>query len=122
MEKACKNCKNGEKLFAGNVFCKTLGIYTNDSFNCSCFFELEKSEKGNTKQIVNQILIALQEAKEKHPDWPKDLPHQLLIMGEESGEAQKAALHIIEGKGTYNELKEELYQTAAMCIRILENL
>jgi hypothetical protein len=34
----------------------------------------------------------------------------------------KAALQIIEKKGTLEELKEEIYQTGAMCIRMAENL
>lgn len=69
-----------------------------------------------------EILSELEKAEEKHPDFPKDIIHQVAIMIEESGEAMRAALqHVYEG-GSKEELRLELKQTGAMCIRCLENI
>lgn len=73
-------------------------------------------------KIVSEILIELNKAEEKHPNWPKDILHQIAIVNEESGEATRAALQFTYENGTKEELKEELIQTAAMCVRMLKNL
>jgi NTP pyrophosphatase (non-canonical NTP hydrolase) len=119
MEKICKNCLSctGFKTVDNEYSCNILkGV--NPFQICKNF----KPKKPDRKQIINQFLIELQKAEEKHPNWPKELTHQALILAEEAGEIAKAALHIIEGKGTLEELKEEIYQTGAMCIRLAENL
>jgi NTP pyrophosphatase (non-canonical NTP hydrolase) len=61
-------------------------------------------------------------AKELHPKYPKDIFWQLAIMSEEAGEVAKAVNDYVDGKTSLSHVKEELYQTAAMCIRMLENL
>ena len=72
--------------------------------------------------IVMEIISELIDAKAKHPDWPTDLIHQIAIMSEESGEAVRAALnHVYHGEDI-SELRKELIQTAAMCIRCLEQM
>jgi NTP pyrophosphatase (non-canonical NTP hydrolase) len=64
----------------------------------------------------------LQRAKRIHPKYPKDMLEQLAIMQEEAGEVTKAVLHYVDGCGPIEDVKMELKQTAAMCMRMLENL
>ena len=70
----------------------------------------------------NAIEDELQKAIKKHPDWPIDIFRQLAIMQEEAGEVTKAVLHYVYEDGTIKKVKEELIQTAAMCIRMLDDL
>lgn len=65
---------------------------------------------------VNDYLI---EATKKHPDFPKNVVEMVSIMAEEAGEAIRAANNYQHEKGQLDEVKTELYQTAAMCIRCL---
>lgn len=76
----------------------------------------------NRKEIINNILIRLQEAEAKHPAFPVDMIHQVSVMNEEAGEAIRAALQHEYELGTREAVILELEQTAAMCIRVLENL
>ena len=70
-------------------------------------------------QLINN---ELQKAKAKHPDWPKNMFEQVTIISEEAGEIAKAVLHFKREDGTLQDVKDELAQTAAMCIRMLEHL
>ena len=68
------------------------------------------------------VIAELRSAEAKYPAWPTDLIHQVAIMQEESGEAIRAALnHVYHGE-PLQELRGELVQTAAMCLRCLKNL
>lgn len=58
-------------------------------------------------------------AQKKHPDFPADMFRQLAIMQEEAGEVTKAVLHYHYEGGSLEHIKEELVQTAAMCMRML---
>lgn len=78
--------------------------------------ELERLRKYSV------IEAALVFAKLKHQDYPKDIFKQLAIMQEEAGEVTKAVLDYTDGKCSLNDVREELFQTAAMCMRMLENL
>jgi len=71
---------------------------------------------------MESISNELTKAIEQHPNWPDDILHAMAIINEESGEATRAALHIYYENGRVEDLKQELIQTAAMCIRMLDNL
>lgn len=72
--------------------------------------------------MIHLIQEELEKAEAKHPDWPCDIIHQVSIMNEEAGEAIRAALQFEYESGKIDEVKKELIQTAAMCLRILNNL
>lgn len=78
--------------------------------------ELERLQK------YNEVDTELKRAKKKHPNYPKDMFRQLAILTEESGEVSKAVLHYHYENGSIDDVKQELIQTAAMCMRMLENL
>jgi hypothetical protein len=72
--------------------------------------------------IYDDIKKELYDAKIKYPDWPKDKIHQVAIMAEESGESVRAMLnHVYHGEDI-KKVREELIQTAAMCIRCIEDI
>ena len=73
-------------------------------------------------EIIGEVLDELLRAETKYPDWPADLIHQVAIMQEESGEAIRAALnHVYHGE-PIEDVRAELVQTAAMCLRCLKNM
>ncbi len=72
--------------------------------------------------IIPDILDELELAEIKHPDWPTDIIHQMAIVIEEAGEAMRAAVQCEYEGRPIQPLKKELIQTAAMCIRMLNNL
>jgi NTP pyrophosphatase (non-canonical NTP hydrolase) len=78
--------------------------------------ELERLQK------YAEIDSELKRAENKHPNFPKDMFQQLAIMQEEAGEVTKAVLHYHYENGALEHVKEELIQTAAMCMRMLQNL
>lgn len=74
------------------------------------------------ESLFNIILAELRMAEAKYPAWPADLIHQVAIMQEESGEAIRAALnHVYHGE-PIEDVRGELVQTAAMCLRCLKNM
>jgi len=64
----------------------------------------------------------LSHAKRKHPAWPPNIFEQVAIMNEEAGEVTKAVLHYKREGGSLADVKNDLIQTAAMCMRMIENL
>ena len=70
---------------------------------------------------IRAIKKELKRAKKLHPGWPKDIVHQMAIITEESGEAMQATLNHVYHGGSHDLIKHEIIQTAAMCLRWLEN-
>lgn len=75
-----------------------------------------------TEAIIDDVCAELRRDEAKYPAWPTDLIHQVAIMQEESGEAIRAALnHVYHGE-PLADVRGELVQTAAMCLRCLKNM
>ena len=72
--------------------------------------------------IYAEIESELQKAEKKHPNYPTDIFKQLAIMQEEAGEVTMAVNDFSNGDCTIEHVREELIQTAAMCVRMIENL
>ena len=83
---------------------------------------MELNSELDRLQKYAEIDSELKRAEKKHPIFPKDMFQQLAIMQEEAGEVTKAVLHYHYEKGTLQHVREELIQTAAMCMRMLQNL
>ena len=83
---------------------------------------MELNSELDRLQKYNPIDAELMKAKAKHPAWPPDLFEQVAIMNEEAGEVTKAVLHYKREGGSLQNVKDELVQTAAMCMRMLEAL
>ena len=83
---------------------------------------LSKTTSSDIEEKYTLIDAELTKAKQKHPDYPDDMFRQVAIINEESGEATKAVLCYHYENGSIEDIKKELIQTAAMCMRMLENL
>lgn len=86
----------------------------------------EQDIKDKMQEHVAVILHELVHAMHNHPnhEWPWksfDFVHQTAVMMEEAGEAVRAANNMRE-KGKWQELYNELAQTAAMCLRVMEQI
>jgi len=70
------------------------------------------------------IADELDRAMVKFPTWPTDPFHALGILGEEYGELIKAVVEFTyePGKSSFDDVRKEAIQTAAMAIRWLENI
>lgn len=66
--------------------------------------------------FVFSVLAEVKKARAKFGEQPSTITG--LALGEESGEAQRALLHIYEGKGGEDPLYLECFQTAAMALRL----
>lgn len=87
---------------------------------------LFKEQSLDTKRHVAVILMELQKAEEKHPQWPTnqdggDFIHAAAIVAEESGELIRSALQFSCEGGRYYEMHKEAIQVGAMSIRFLNN-
>lgn len=71
-------------------------------------------------KIIGDIFDELKRAESLHPAMPVNFMEHSLIIGEEYGEYQKAILDYHFSRiGSVLEIRKELIQTAAMCIRAL---
>ena len=74
------------------------------------------------KNIISDIENELEFAMQKFPEFPCDPIHAVSVMGEESGESTKSALQWMYEGGSKEETRNELIQTAAMCIRVISGI
>jgi hypothetical protein len=73
-------------------------------------------------ESMEEIYKEVERAKNKFSFWPNDIIHAAAIVNEESGELIRAALQFNYEGGNIEDAKKEAIQTAAMCVRFLENL
>ncbi len=85
--------------------------------------ELDRLQ-ATVKTLMKYVEVEseLERAVIKHPDYPTDLFKQLAIMQEEAGEVTKAVIEFQYELGSVYAIRQELIQTAAMCIRMIQNL
>jgi NTP pyrophosphatase (non-canonical NTP hydrolase) len=78
--------------------------------------ELDRLRKYS---VVDAELIRAQKI---HPNYPADMFRQVAILNEEAGEVTKAVLQYHYDGGSLENIRTELIQTAAMCMRMLDGL
>jgi len=83
---------------------------------------MELNSELDRLQKYNPIDAELKRAERKHPAWPPNIFEQLAILQEEAGEVTKAVLQYKREGGKLQDVRSELVQTAAMCMRMLQNL
>jgi NTP pyrophosphatase (non-canonical NTP hydrolase) len=86
--------------------------------------DARKIDTSNVDSILSAISCELIRAEDKWPDWPANQFHQACILAEESGEAVRAVNEYYNNPTdeNCNDIKNELIQTAAMCVRMIKNL
>jgi NTP pyrophosphatase (non-canonical NTP hydrolase) len=72
--------------------------------------------------ILIQIQNELARAESKHPNWPTCLFRMDSIINEEKGEVSRAINQYEMEGGSKQAIKDELIQTAAMCVRMLKEI
>lgn len=93
-----------------------------DTF-CSKPIATETHSSGQAlPPVYYEIAEELKRARKKHPNYPEDLFRKLAILSEELGEVTMAVNDYDDGLDTLPHIREELIQTAAMCVRFLESL
>jgi hypothetical protein len=81
-----------------------------------------------SNEALDLIIVELEKALKKHPDWPKDKIHCAAILGEEAGELIQASIDFEYAKSfksksnSYKNMKIEAAQVGAMAIRFLVNI
>lgn len=72
-------------------------------------------------EIIKAALMELDRARALHPVWPEDTIHATAIMLEEAGEVLQAANNLVAGHkgGTVEDVRKEVIETMAMCLRLL---
>lgn len=75
------------------------------------------TDSPQTACLLMEINMEVERAEKKHPMWPEDNAGRALIILEEAGEIAKAI-----NDGDHGNLRTEIIQTAATCIRFLKAL
>jgi len=74
--------------------------------------------------IAEDLRLEVARATRKFPTWPTDPIHAAAVLAEEAGEVQKAVLQAVyePHKSGPLDVRAEVVQTAAMCLRFLASL
>lgn len=79
--------------------------------------------KSKFDTIIDDIHEEYCSACKIHPIWPINIHEQFNIISEEHGEAVRELNRLTDDKvGNIEDVKKEVIQEAAMCIRFLINL
>jgi hypothetical protein len=70
----------------------------------------------NTEFLMNEAISEVKRAKELYPEPD----HLTLALAEKAGEVTKAVLDHMDGKGSIFDVRKEIVQCVAMCIRLWE--
>lgn len=72
-------------------------------------------------KIVIEAFKELASARKRYPSWPEDIVHATVVMVEEATEGLKAANEIRwqHKDTTPADVRKEVIQTIAMCLRLL---
>lgn len=90
--------------------------------NCHADETEANNRRTRIKDILHAFEVERRRSMELHGELPGDLIHGTSIMVEEAGEALRAALnHRYHGE-SIDELKTEVIQTGAMCLKLLLQL
>lgn len=75
-------------------------------------------------RAIVPVLAELERATRKFPTWPTDPVHAAAVLQEEAGEVSKAVLQAVyePHKSGPADVREEVVQTAAMCLRFLMSM
>ena len=85
-------------------------------------FLQDKTKVINVLPIEADVSDELELALQKFPSFPCDPLHAVSVMAEKSGESIKAALQYVYEGGNISDLRKELIQTIAMCMRMILGL
>ena len=77
---------------------------------------------GPTGEAFKEIAAEIEFAEMNHPVWPQDIFQQNSILQEEAGEISKAVNEHKWNGGSIEDIKTEVIQTAAMCVRFLKSI
>ena len=72
--------------------------------------------------ILEDFIRGYHRANTKHPETFQTLFEMCAVLSEETGEVSNAVLNYAHGLGGKEQIKQELIDTAAVCIRALEYL
>lgn len=75
------------------------------------------------QQTLFDVIKEYNKAKKGHPETDNfDINKMALVVSEEAGEVSRAVLQYQDEGGSKEAIRDELVQTAAMCLRMLLNL
>lgn len=106
----CKHENGRYRVVQNQFYCPDCGLTYN-------------GVNANDWEVVLSILSEVANARAKHNKWPKkDILLGIAIVGEEAGEALRCVVQYKQrefGGATIEDIRKEVIQTAAVCIRFL---
>ena len=80
---------------------------------------MKYTETEAIRVISNDIYLELERSNMKHGEMPENMFEQITIVNEEIGEVSKAILDFHYEDGTLDDVRKELIQSCAMCVKML---